>query len=203
MTIRPRTRRRIASAVAASALCTSALSTPAVAAMFTGTDGDGQPDAVHRMPAHHLTSATRGTSGSTALAEPSQILSAASGSTMRWPTRGRLTSTYGPRGGRLHRGIDVAAPIGTPIRAVADGTVRSAGWQGGYGYTVEIAHGDDLVSLSAHQSELTVRRGQRVRRGQVIGRVGSTGSSTGPHLHFELVVRGAPLDPLTVLPRRV
>lgn len=137
-----------------------------------------------------------------ALPEPSRVLSGATGDRMVWPATGRLTSGYGHRSGRMHRGIDIAAPVGTPIRAAQDGSVSFVGWRGGYGLTVEIRHGGRLRTRYAHQSEVAVTRGQRVRRGQVLGRIGTTGSSTGPHLHFELAVAGADRDPAHALPRR-
>jgi len=136
------------------------------------------------------------------LIEPSRVLSVAGRGAMAWPVEGRLTSPYGRRDGRTHRGIDVAAPVGTPVRAVRDGTVAYAGWKGGYGNTVDIAHDGGQVTRSAHQSELLVRTGEEVERGQVVGRVGTTGSSTGPHLHFEVRMGGNDLDPLDVLPGR-
>jgi murein DD-endopeptidase MepM/ murein hydrolase activator NlpD len=97
---------------------------------------------------------------------------------------------------RLHSGIDFGAAEGTPIVAAADGTVESAGWQGGYGNTVIIDHGGGEATLYAHQSRLAVSTGAAVSRGQVIGYVGSTGLSTGPHLHFELRINGVPTDPM-------
>jgi murein DD-endopeptidase MepM/ murein hydrolase activator NlpD len=121
---------------------------------------------------------------------------------MTWPVDGEITSTFGTRDGRLHRGVDIAAPIGTPVRSAQDGTVSFAGWKGGYGRTLEIDHGGGQMTRLAHQSELAVAKGERVRRGQLIGRVGTSGSSTGPHLHFELIVAGLERDPLVVLPAR-
>lgn len=121
---------------------------------------------------------------------------------MTWPLVGEVTSKFGPRGGRQHRGVDIAAPTGTPVRSAQDGTVKFAGWKGGYGLTLEIDHGGGQTTLMAHQSELVVEEGDRVRRGQQIGRVGTSGSSTGPHLHFEIVVAGREHDPLVVLPTR-
>ncbi|MDP9021303.1 MAG: peptidoglycan DD-metalloendopeptidase family protein [Actinomycetota bacterium] len=121
---------------------------------------------------------------------------------LAWPTAGRVTSGFGwrthpvYRTRRLHAGIDIPAPTGQAIVAAADGVVVSAGWRGGYGNAVVIAHSDGLATLYAHQSRLAVRAGQRVRRGQVIGAVGSTGLSTGPHLHFEVRVNGVPRDPM-------
>ncbi len=120
--------------------------------------------------------------------------------TMTWPVDGDVTSDFGPRSGRMHRGIDIAAPTGTPIRAAQEGVVSFAGWKGGYGHTLEIRHGRGRTTRFAHQSELLVTEGQRVREGQLIGRVGSTGSSTGPHLHFEVHESGSERDPLDLLP---
>lgn len=115
-----------------------------------------------------------------------------------WPTQGVLTSPYGWRWGTMHRGIDIGAPSGTPIYAAAGGTVFYAGWMGGYGNLILIDHGDGRVTAYAHQSSLAVSGGQ-VGRGQIIGYVGSTGDSTGPHLHFELRVDGTAVDPLPYL----
>lgn len=117
-----------------------------------------------------------------------------------WPSDGRASSEFGWRGGRMHNGIDLAAPSGTPILAADDGHVVFAGWKGGYGRTVDIDHGDGVVTRYAHQSELHVSDGQRVTRGQRIGDVGTTGSSTGPHLHFEVEIDGEPVDPREELP---
>ncbi len=117
------------------------------------------------------------------------------------PVDGELSSEFGMRthpvhgDHRMHTGVDVAAPTGTPIRAAAGGEVVFAGDRGGYGLTIEIDHGNGRTTRYAHQSALDVEVGQRVERGQVIGRVGSTGVSTGPHLHFEVRVDGEPIDP--------
>jgi murein DD-endopeptidase MepM/ murein hydrolase activator NlpD len=119
----------------------------------------------------------------------------ASGSGMQWPIRGTVTSEFGPRWGRLHAGIDISAPNGTPIRAAKTGTVIFSGWQGGYGQAVVIDHGGGLTTLYAHQSRLASSSGQDVEAGQVIGYVGSTGNSTGNHLHFETRVDGSPQNP--------
>ncbi len=120
-----------------------------------------------------------------------------------WPTKGVLTSGYGQRWGRMHKGIDIAAPVGTPIVAVAPGVVVSAGWNsGGYGNLVEIQHPDGSLTLYAHNNRILVRRGQEVAQGQQISEMGSTGNSTGPHCHFELhpAGRGA-VNPIAYLPR--
>jgi murein DD-endopeptidase MepM/ murein hydrolase activator NlpD len=104
-----------------------------------------------------------------------------------WPARGVFTSGYGWRWGRMHKGIDIANSTGTPIIAVQNGRVTFAGWSdGGYGYLVEISHEDGSRSLYAHQSRILVQEGEEVRQGQQIGLMGSTGRSTGPHLHFEI-----------------
>ena len=107
-----------------------------------------------------------------------------------WPTSGTLTSGFGWRWGRMHEGIDIAAPTGTPISAAASGTVIHAGWMGGYGNLVVIDHGNGLATAYGHQSSIAVGSGTYVSQGQTIGYVGSTGHSTGPHLHFEVRVNG-------------
>ena len=116
-----------------------------------------------------------------------------------WPVQGVLTSPFGMRWGRMHEGIDIGAPQGTPIYAAAGGTVNYAGWEGGYGNLTLIDHGNGLATAYGHQSSFAVSSGQTVSRGQLIGYVGSTGHSTGPHVHFEVRVNGAPNDPLSYL----
>lgn len=124
----------------------------------------------------------------------------ASGSgTLRWPVNGTLTSTFGTRWGRLHEGLDITAPPGTPVVAAAAGRVISAGWSGGYGNLVVIDHGNGLATAYAHNASVTVSVGQDVSAGQTIATVGSTGNSTGPHVHFEVRVGGAAVDPLGYL----
>jgi murein DD-endopeptidase MepM/ murein hydrolase activator NlpD len=125
-------------------------------------------------------------------------------STWIWPTTGVFTSGYGWRWGRMHRGIDMANNVGTPIVAARTGRVVFSGWHdGGYGYLVTLQHADGSRSLYAHNSRLMVSNGQEVRQGTVIALMGSTGRSTGPHLHFEIHPSGAgAVDPLTVLPPR-
>lgn len=118
-----------------------------------------------------------------------------------------ITSQFGPRvhpifgTARMHDGIDYGAPQGMPIRTAADGTVVATGVRGGYGNATIVDHGGGVATLYAHQSEMYVAAGTAVRAGQVIGAVGSTGFSTGPHLHFEVRVRGVPVDPLLYLSR--
>lgn len=121
------------------------------------------------------------------------------------PVNGTLNSNFGPRRHPIHgvvkphRGVDFAAPHGTPIRAADAGVVLYVGWYGGYGKIVMIDHGGDLVSLYAHTSRYVVDTGEKVARGQVIGHVGSTGLSTGPHLHFEIRRNGTPVNPIGYL----
>jgi murein DD-endopeptidase MepM/ murein hydrolase activator NlpD len=121
-----------------------------------------------------------------------------------WPAKGTLTSGYGWRWGRMHRGIDVANSVGTPIIAAADGKVVFSGWSsGGYGYLVELAHTDGSKTRYAHNSALLVKKGQRVIQGTAIARMGSTGRSTGPHLHFEIIKPGlGAVNPVRHLTRR-
>jgi murein DD-endopeptidase MepM/ murein hydrolase activator NlpD len=115
-----------------------------------------------------------------------------------WPVNGVLTSGFGWRWGRMHEGIDIAAPSGTPIRAAAGGTIIYTGYMGGYGNLTVIDHGNGLATAYAHQSAIYVGGGS-VSQGTVIGAVGSTGNSTGPHLHFEVRVNGSAVDPLGYL----
>ena len=125
-------------------------------------------------------------------------------SAMIWPAQGTFTSGYGWRWGRMHRGIDIANNVGTPIVAAARGRVSFAGWhEGGYGYFVEITHEDGSRTRYGHNSNLLVREGQQVDQGQVISQMGSTGRSTGPHLHFEVLPPGeGAMNPLQFLPPR-
>ncbi|PWU25419.1 MAG: hypothetical protein C5B48_01415 [Candidatus Rokuibacteriota bacterium] len=117
----------------------------------------------------------------------------------RWPVRGPIHSGFGPRGsfwGRhFHTGVDIGARRGTPVHTPAPGTVAFAGWRGGYGRTVIIDHGRRVQSLYGHLSKLDVKRGQTVAAGTQIGRTGSTGHSSGPHLHYEVLVNRRPVDP--------
>ena len=116
-----------------------------------------------------------------------------------WPVDGPVVSGFGVRWGRMHEGIDIAATIGTPIRAAASGTVIHAGWLGGYGNLVVVDHGDGLATAYAHASAILVAVGQQVSQGDTLSLVGSTGNSTGPHLHFEVRVNGSAVDPLLYL----
>ena len=127
------------------------------------------------------------------------------------PTQGWLTSAFSAMRAhpvlhvaRPHEGIDVSAPMGTPIEAPAAGVVRSAGWEAGYGHTIEIDHGYGVMTRFAHASRLLVRQGQRVSRGEKIALVGNSGLATGPHLHYEVHVNGRAVNPLRyVMPETV
>jgi murein DD-endopeptidase MepM/ murein hydrolase activator NlpD len=118
-----------------------------------------------------------------------------------WPVQGAISSSFGEREdpfngeGAFHKGVDICAAYGTPIRAAADGVVESATMENGYGREVQISHGHNLKTLYAHMSGFTVTQGQSVIRGQVIGYVGSSGRSTGAHLHYEVQIHGTPVNP--------
>lgn len=121
----------------------------------------------------------------------------------RTPIEGKYVSSgYGMRvhpvlgGVRAHNGIDLASPVGTPIYATADGVVEKASWFGGYGLYVQLAHGNEIQTRYGHMSRLNVAEGQHIRKGDVIGFVGSTGRSTGPHLHYEVRISGTPVNPI-------
>lgn len=118
----------------------------------------------------------------------------------RWPISGTVSSEFGIRNGRSHEGIDIPAAHGSEVRAVASGLVAYADWAGTYGLLIKIDHGNGIETRYAHLSRLQVQPGDRVSAGQVIGRVGSTGRSTAPHLHFEVRVNGEAVNPLPWLP---
>lgn len=119
-----------------------------------------------------------------------------------WPVKGVVSSGFGERNGRMHEGIDVAADLGQDIRSLADGIVVFAGARGTYGNAVIINHGKGFRTLYAHASSIEVSAGERVKEGQVIARIGSTGRSTGPHLHLEILYNGVPLNPMDYLPEK-
>jgi len=123
---------------------------------------------------------------------------------MRMPVNGRVTSGFGSRFHpilgyvRMHAGLDLAAAYGSPIAAAADGRIVSSGWSGGYGNLVRIAHAGGIQTMYGHMSRIVARSGEMVRQGQIIGYVGSTGLSTGPHLHYEVLKNGRPVNPTSV-----
>lgn len=119
---------------------------------------------------------------------------------VRWPVNDVVTSEYGPRWGRMHEGIDIGGQHGAPIQAAESGRVDYAGWIGGYGNTIVIDHGGGMTTLYAHMDGFAVPAGQTVSIGQVIGYVGNTGFSRGPHLHFEVRIGGTPVNPRKYLP---
>jgi murein DD-endopeptidase MepM/ murein hydrolase activator NlpD len=141
----------------------------------------------------------------TALLKGSGGTTAPTSGELSWPVSASITSGFGYRVHpifhvrRLHTGVDFDCNSGDPIKAAAPGSVIEAGWRGGYGKCVVIDHGGGLATLYAHESVILVSAGQTVTRGQVIGKVGSTGYSTGPHLHFEVRVNGSPVDPMGYL----
>jgi murein DD-endopeptidase MepM/ murein hydrolase activator NlpD len=116
-----------------------------------------------------------------------------------WPCDGVVVSGFGMRWGRMHEGIDIGCAYGTPNRAAAAGTVIYAGWLGGYGNLVVVDHGNGLSTAYAHASSILVSVGQSVSQGETVSLVGSTGNSTGPHLHFEVRINGVAVDPLPYL----
>jgi murein DD-endopeptidase MepM/ murein hydrolase activator NlpD len=124
-----------------------------------------------------------------------------------WPVKGDLESGFGGRrnpfggpGYEFHTGQDIDADIGTPVQATANGTVSFAGWQNGYGQLVVVDHGDGLTTRYGHLSQIDATVGQAITRGTVIGLTGSTGRSTGPHLHYEVRINDKPVDPRPYLP---
>lgn len=118
---------------------------------------------------------------------------------LRRPLSAPVGDRFGPRGDRFHAGVDFPAPRGTPVAAAAAGRVAWVGVRAGWGLVVTLAHGDDVRTMYAHLSRSRVRLGQHVAMGATIGLVGATGDATGPHLHFEVRVRGAAVDPLPAL----
>jgi murein DD-endopeptidase MepM/ murein hydrolase activator NlpD len=124
-----------------------------------------------------------------------------------WPAIGRLSDFFGPRrnpfggGGEFHSGQDIANAVGTPIVATANGTVVFSGWQSGYGRLVEIDHGNGITTRYGHLSKLEVEVGQEITRGQVLGLMGSSGRSTGSHVHYEVRINDETVNPLDYLPR--
>ncbi len=118
---------------------------------------------------------------------------------LRWPLRGVLYARFGKKGKEPHDGIDLAAPLGTPVKTAAEGSVLFAGEQKGYGLLVIVEHAGGWVTLYAHNRDLRVKAGQKVRVDQVIATVGESGKTSGPHLHFEVRKAGVPIDPLEQL----
>jgi murein DD-endopeptidase MepM/ murein hydrolase activator NlpD len=158
-------------------------------AQLTGTTSTAATSATAAAPATGVDAAS-GTSFAAALDSAVNA-----GATFVKPLGGRVTSEFGPRWGTMHKGLDLAAPAGSPIRAVTGGTVRRADWNGGYGNAVIIDHGNGLSTLYGHAASLNVKPGQKVHAGDIIAKEGSTGDSTGPHLHFEVRINDKQIDP--------
>lgn len=118
-----------------------------------------------------------------------------------WPMEGKISSRFGIRGRRNHGGIDITAPMGTPVVATHDGEVTFAGRQGRYGLLVVIQHEDGLTSMYSHLQKIKTKVGKKVKQGQRVGLMGRSGNATGPHLHFEIRRDGVPIDPLSILPQ--
>jgi murein DD-endopeptidase MepM/ murein hydrolase activator NlpD len=130
-------------------------------------------------------------------------LAGAACSIPRWPVEAPLTSPYGLRflglTPDIHTGVDIAVPIGTPVRAMKDGTVAFAGEQSGYGKVVILSHGANVRTVYAHLSEISVQKDERVKGRQIIARSGQSGNASGPHLHFEVIRWGREEDPVPLL----
>ncbi|HEY6101199.1 MAG TPA: M23 family metallopeptidase [Anaeromyxobacter sp.] len=151
-------------------------------------------------PTPTSTSTPTPTSTATATATPTATAARGGAIALAWPLKGVLYGRYGVRAGKRHDGIDIAAPEGTPVLAAAAGTVIYAGEQAGYGAIVILKHEGGLVTLYAHNARLLVAEGARVGKGEAIARVGQTGRTTGPHLHFEVRDGTRPRNPLLFLP---
>jgi murein DD-endopeptidase MepM/ murein hydrolase activator NlpD len=124
-----------------------------------------------------------------------------------WPVQGRLMGGFGGRldpfsgEGAYHTGVDISAPVGTPVQASGDGRVKFAGFYGGYGRLVIVSHGNGYETYYAHLSKISVTEGQELRRGEFLGNVGVSGRSTGPHLHYEVRIGNSPVNPYRFLNR--
>lgn len=140
---------------------------------------------------------SRPTTSTKSSSSSSSSKSSSSSGTFLWPVRGPITSGFGSRWGSIHTGIDIAVPTGTAVKAARAGTVIFAGTDGGYGLCVKIDNGNGIVTLYGHNSKLLVSKGDHVEAGDVISRSGSTGHSTGPHVHFEVRKNGKAVNPLT------
>jgi murein DD-endopeptidase MepM/ murein hydrolase activator NlpD len=161
---------------------------------------EDKADAIEHMRSLQAASATlaariRSAQSSSVVASPGQVSAAG----LIWPVQGVLTSGFGWRWGRMHEGIDLAVPVGTPVVSAAAGTVIVAGWLGGYGNLVVVDHGNGISTAYGHNTSVTVGVGQFVAQGQLISYSGSTGHSTGPHVHFEVRINGSAVDPLGYL----
>jgi murein DD-endopeptidase MepM/ murein hydrolase activator NlpD len=161
--------------------------------LYVGLDRVGRPDAEFM----------KWTDGREVIWVNADGVGGESSAVLRMPVSGRVTSGFGERFhpilgyNRMHEGVDLGASAGTPIVAAADGRVVAAGWRGGYGRQVAILHGGGLETTYSHMSAIAAHAGELVRRGELIGYVGASGLATGPHLHFEVIKNGRPVNPLT------
>lgn len=135
------------------------------------------------------------------VATGTRVLLASRGGSGRlgWPLSGPISSHFGPRGGGMHTGLDIEGYTGASVVAAESGTVTMARWYAGYGKCVDISHGEGIVTRYSHLSAILVDVGQRVDRGELVGKVGTTGYTTGPHLHFEVIINGTARNPLSYL----
>ncbi|CUH96487.1 hypothetical protein P22_2577 [Propionispora sp. 2/2-37] len=129
-----------------------------------------------------------------------QPASRSQGIRFAWPVQGEISSPFGYRWGQLHAGIDIANDAGTPVRAALAGRVIYSGWYGGYGKTVILEHGQGYTTLYGHLSQTAVDQKRYIETGELVGYMGSTGRSTGPHLHFEVRINDVPINPIQALP---
>jgi murein DD-endopeptidase MepM/ murein hydrolase activator NlpD len=157
-------------------------------------EGESQELAAIVERAARVEAAARAAASAPTISAPSVSAGAVTGG-WTWPASGPVTSEFGYRWGRMHEGIDIGAPVGTPVLAARGGIVSYAGQMSGYGNIVLVEHGGGLTTAYAHQSRIHAAVGQLVTAGQQLGEVGSTGNSTGPHLHFEVRVNGSPRNP--------
>ncbi|MFZ5649659.1 MAG: LysM peptidoglycan-binding domain-containing M23 family metallopeptidase [Bacillota bacterium] len=127
------------------------------------------------------------------------LASRGGGGRLGWPLSGPISSPFGPRGGGMHTGLDIEGYTGAPVVAAESGTVTMAQWYAGYGKCVDISHGEGVVTRYSHLSAILVEVGQKVDRGELVGKVGTTGYATGPHLHFEVIINGTARNPLNYL----
>ena len=118
---------------------------------------------------------------------------------INFPSRGSISSVFGERWGKTHKGIDIASKSGTPIYSALEGTVSYAGWESGYGNLIQVSSANDTIVIYGHCSSIKVKPKAVVHKGDLIGKVGSTGHSTGPHLHFEVRVGGVAVNPIKYL----
>jgi murein DD-endopeptidase MepM/ murein hydrolase activator NlpD len=159
------------------------------------------PGAAQQLPVTVITPAEAQVEAGLASGTTAALAIPATDQAFIWPISGTINSGFGPRGSGFHDGVDIAAPEGTPIRAIESGEVIYSDRLRGYGNIIVLRHGGGFVSVYAHNQQNLVSEGHGVSRGQIIARVGSTGRVTGPHLHFEIRRDNKALDPLPYMPQ--